>query len=363
MGMKILFLGEPSSPNTMSWVTGMRSLGCDVVLASVRTNGEDGNSPIGNTGLPPRLRVLTGKSSLKRLIAAVKPDILIAYRITSYGYLASIVGFHPLVLAAQNEQIVYLPTPNALRSITLGFFARQAVKKADLMHAWSDNIASGLIKYGADPQKILTMHRGIDVEKFRFNATEIKDFNINENPVFISTRSLFPEYDIKTVVSAFALVVKQIPNAILRIAGDGPEQDALKKQIYELKIGANVCFLGNIGADELVQMLGTSHIYVSIIQTEGMSSSLLEAVVCGLLPIVADMPASRKIIETGINGYCIKKISVKNVAFQMLDATRKYENIIPALLDNAERIAEDFDRRKNVKAFLEEYKKLITYAS
>ena len=48
-----------------------------------------------------------------------------------------------------------------------------------------------------------------------------------------------------------------------------------------------------------------SDIYVSVIESEGVSSSLLEACACGVYPIVTDMPASRMLIQNGSNGTLI----------------------------------------------------------
>ena len=173
--MKILFLGEPDSPNTQSWIEGLRDAGCDVILASVRSDGSDGAIPIGNINLPPRIRILTGTRQLKKIIAKEKPDILLAYRVTSYGYLAAKTNFHPLVLAAQNEQIVYLPNPSFIRYKFLERCAEFAISKADLMHSWGKNITDGLIKFGANKNKILTLHRGIDIDSFTSGGQ--KDIN------------------------------------------------------------------------------------------------------------------------------------------------------------------------------------------
>ena len=277
--MKILFLGEPGSANTNSWIEGLRDQGCDVHLASVRTDGSDGTIPIGSSIMPPRIRVLTGVHSLKQIIAKIKPDILIAYRITSYGYLAAKTKFHPLVLAAQNEQIVYLPNPSFLRRKFLEKCAKFAIKNGDLIHSWSENITQGLLKFGADKAKILTLHRGIDLDAFlsisnNNNARQISE--CDKKPVFISTRSLAPEYLIDKLIDAFKLVVDKIPDAKLEIAGSGSEEGVLKQQVENLKLTKSVTFHGNLNKISLINLISSSNIYVSLIQTEGLSSSLIE---------------------------------------------------------------------------------------
>ena len=390
--MKILFLGEPSSPNTMSWVEGLREQGCEVILASARTDGTDWNIPIGNPKLTPRLRVLTGVSNLKKIIADVKPDILLAYRITSYGYLAAKTGFHPLVLAAQNEQIVYLPKPSFFRRKFLERCVRYAVKNADLMHAWGDNIAQGLMKFGADESKILTLHRGIDMESFQgreegkeisniesisnvkgekggnkdtgkgcLTSNELKSQNhkITKSPIFLSTRSLYPEYLIDKVLDAFSLLLKKIPDARLEIAGSGLEEPLLKSKVKQLGIVENVKFYGRLDPEPLIDLLKSSDIYLSIIETEGLSSSLIESIVCELLPIVSDMPGSRGMVHDKVDGYLVKSVAPEDLCLVMLEAVENYEKLKPALIKNSKAVKEKFSREINQKIFIEKYRELL----
>jgi len=355
--MKILFLGEPDSPNTISWVNGLREQGADVVMASARANENTHDCiPIGRPTLPPRIRILTGVQSLKKIISEVRPDILLAYRVTSYGYIAAKSGFHPLVIAAQNEQIVYLPTPSYLRRKFLERCAKFAVLHADLLHAWSSNIADGLKKFGADEQMILTLHRGIDTEIFQPDSA--KTFN-PDAPAFISTRSLYPEYRIETVISAFSELLNKIPGAHLHIAGSGPEEENLKQLAARAGAADKVTFHGRLPHEKTAALLRKSDIYISVIETEGLSSSLIEAAACGIMPIVTDMPASRELIKDKKNGLLTAAISTEKLADLMKEAAKSIVYMHKDLYANAERIRTKFDRKTNQNVFIEKYRNLL----
>lgn len=353
--MKILFLGEPESPNTVSWVEGLRRQGCEVHIASARTDGRDGCIPIGSAKLPPRIRILTGTRHLRRIIRDLKPDILLAYRVTSYGFLAARAGFHPLVLAAQNENIVFQTGASLFRRKILAFCARYAIARADLMHAWGENIAKGLIRHGADEHKILTMHRGIDLDKFQ--ARRGKKFN-RESPVFVSTRSLYPEYNINKVIEAFALVVRVIPGAKLKILGKGAEAPVLKKITSSLSLDEKVAFLGRLDHDKLAEELQASDFYISIIDTEGLSSSLIESIACGVLPIVYDMPSSIDLVRDKIDGLLVNDTSASGLASAMIEAVEIYDKLEPALATNSKSVRQRFDREANQKVFVQKYMSL-----
>lgn len=352
---RILFLGEPTSTNTLSWVEGLREAGCDVKVASARSTVDKEIFPIGPVRLTPRARMLAGIEDLQRIIKKTSPDILIAYRITSYGYIAAKTSFKPLVLAAQNEQIVWTPEKSILRKMMLSHFARFAIKNADLIHAWGNNIKEGLMKFGADESKILVMHRGIDTEIYRPPVQ--RRIPNPANPIFISTRSLEKEYLIDRLLRAFSILLAKVPGAELKIAGEGSERKNLEELASTLKIREQVRFLGKLKKTEIAYELKKSDFYVSPIATEGISSSLIESCACGIVPIVADIPASKELVTNGENAILLKDNSIEELSAAMLRAPEEkeiYENAIR----NAELVRNRYDRKINLGIFVSQYRKL-----
>ncbi len=353
--LKILFLGEPKSPNTVSWVEGLREAGCDIEIASVRTSGKEDALAVGLWFLPPRLRVLTGTANLMEIIDRTKPDIIVAYRITSYGYLAASTEFKPLVLAAQNEQITYMPRPTFFRKALLGFFARFAIRRAQMIHAWGENIKRGLLKFGADEGKILVLHRGIDTDVF--HAAHAGREYSQTQPVFISTRSLEEEYMIDRLIGAFAEFQRQVPDARLVVIGDGTKKDELVKMVQDMGLDGKIAFKGRIPAAQVADELRNADFYVSLIQTEGISSSLIEARCCGLVPIVADIPASKELVDGGKDGILLDDISTASIAMAMKSAAGDAAMRAKAL-ERAADIRCRYDRKKNLAKFVECYRTL-----
>ncbi len=352
--MRILFLGDFGSANTLAWIKSLRENGCDVYTASAREKGDDDIYPIGPSWLPARLRLLTGKKSLLKIIHEVKPDIMIGYRVTSYGYLGALTGFHPFVIAAQNEQINFMRKPVYLVQKLLEYFARYAIKRADLLHAWGDNIRGGLLKFGADDSKIMVMHRGIDTNVFCAGKEHFR----SEKPVFISTRALWPEYKLDVIIRAFKKVHDTYPEAELKIIGDGVEQENLVELVKELKLDNNIIFLGRLQRKIVAEQLRQSTFYISIITTEGVSSSLIEASGCGVIPILADMPASRAMVVDGVTGYLIPDKDVSDdlkVSSVMIRAIEDHKSTKINIDINIQKVKNDFDNKRNIKNFIEKY--------
>ncbi len=65
-------------------------------------------------------------------------------------------------------------------------------------------------------------------------------------PHVVVTRNLEPIYDIPTVLSAFARVLKRIPAATLTVAGSGPERQNLEDMARDLGIAGAVTFAGRM---------------------------------------------------------------------------------------------------------------------
>jgi glycosyltransferase involved in cell wall biosynthesis len=87
-------------------------------------------------------------------------------------------------------------------------------------------------------------------------------------------------------IRAVSKLVHQGHKVKYLILGDGPEEEALRNLIKELKIEDNITFPGYVPEEVKYQYLSQSDIYLLPSLHEGFGICLLEAMYCGL-PIVA----------------------------------------------------------------------------
>lgn len=99
----------------------------------------------------------------------------------------------------------------------------------------------------------------------------------------------------------------------------------LEKEANNLRITSNVQFLGRVQHDEMPNILAQTDIYISTSLYDGTSISLLEAMGSGAFPIVTDIPANRKWIISGENGFLVSKDEEKLLAIKIIDAIRNRE--------------------------------------
>lgn len=82
-----------------------------------------------------------------------------------------------------------------------------------------------------------------------------------------------------------ALSELQISSELL-VLGDGPEYSNLNTLAFDLGISDSVSFLGHLDHDDVGSIFQTSWFYISMSPFEGFSNSLLQAMSCGVIPIV-----------------------------------------------------------------------------
>src|SRR5690606_6967952 len=66
-------------------------------------------------------------------------------------------------------------------------------------------------------------------------------------------------------------------------------------------------------------------IYVSFASFDGIPNSLLEAMACGLVPIVGDLPQLHEWVEHGVTGYLVPQADIKGLAAKIGELYRNRE--------------------------------------
>ena len=120
---------------------------------------------------------------------------------------------------------------------------------------------------------------GIDPHRFHPAAATLPEFDL------IVTCRLVPVKRIDLFLRAVHCLVSDLPNVRAVIVGEGPLREALEGQARELGIEKNVTFVGQQAAVE--DWLRRSRIFVLTSDSEGLSLSLMEAMMSGLPAVVS----------------------------------------------------------------------------
>jgi glycosyltransferase involved in cell wall biosynthesis len=298
------------------------------------------------------LEFCTGLFQVKKLIKKHQPDMVIAERTTSYGFLAALSGVKPIAIAQQGrtdlwpEKSLLLPLKKIIQ--------KYAFKKADLIHAWGPVMTISMKAINVEMNKVMVLPKGIDLVKFN-NQNTADATKINA----IVTRSLTSDYRHDIILKAFDLLSQKGIDFQLTIVGDGKELPKLKELARKLNIEKKVNFTGRIPNTKLPELLQKSNIYISMPITEGVSASLFEAMASNCYPIVTDIPGNRSWIKHRENGQLITIDNFRMLAEEILWAFENNEIRKAAVIKNRQFVEENADYKTNMKIIATKYHELI----
>ena len=368
--MRICYLAAAESIHTRRWLKFFAERGHEVSLISL---GITENETLGNINLytlktvPPQLRVisrfpnlLTNMIQTRCLIKELNPDLLHAHFITNYGKLGLLSGFHPFVVSAWGSDILV----DSKRSGGAKWMTRQVLRKADLITCDGQNTGREMMELGANCDKIVLVLHGVNLAEFnpaRNDETLRNDLQISDSPVVACfTSSLHPKYDVETLIRSIPLVLEQVPRAKFLITGEGEQLDMLMNLAKVLDIQDSVRFVGKLPHDRLPYYLTLADVFVRIPLSEGgIAVGLLEAMACGVAPIVTDVGDYRSWIRNGENGFVIPVRNQKELADRIIrllgdeHLRRNMENI------NLELVKERADYEREMRKMEGLYEGLI----
>lgn len=345
---KILFLGETYRADAITWMNGLKEFGdFEIITWELKSPS--------NTIFNRILRIAEFSTALFQIRKQIKkhqPDMVIAERTTSYGFLAALSGVKPVAIAQQGrtdlwpEKSILLPLKRIIQ--------QYAFKKATLIHAWGPVMTISMKAINVDMNKVLVLPKGIDLEKFGNKNSE--------NPSKIKaivTRSLMPEYRHDVILKAFSILNQEGIDFELTIVGDGKQLPLLKELATKLKIENKVNFTGRIPNSQLPELLQQSNFYISMPITEGVSASLFEAMASNCYPVVTDITGNQSWIKHRENGQLIAIDNSRMLAEELLWAFENSEIRNAAVSKNRKFVEENADYTTNMKIIADKYHELI----
>ena len=138
-----------------------------------------------------------------------------------------------------------------------------------------------------------------------FSRSDRKDAksktDLNGNPVFLWVGRLNSNKDPLTVISGFQLLLKDFPLAKLYMiySENDLEQDILSLVSNQNRLNDSVQLLGKINHTQMQDYYNSADYFVLGSHYEGSGYSLIEAIACGVVPIVTDIPSFKTITCNG----------------------------------------------------------------
>lgn len=104
------------------------------------------------------------------------------------------------------------------------------------------------------------------------------------------------------LLDALASVIRQEPNTLLVMAGDGPARAGVEAQAKAAGLHDHVLFVGAVPPDQVAQYYLGADLFVFASTTETQGLVTLEAMVAGLPVVAVDAFGTRDLVADGIHG-------------------------------------------------------------
>jgi glycosyltransferase involved in cell wall biosynthesis len=306
----ILLIGDGESVHVERLAIGIAEAGWNVHLARFEGQVISGVTTHQIGRLPPSHDIRYGLAvpALARLVRRIRPRIVHAHYVTSYGVLARAA----LALANQGREQPRLIISAWGSDLLVTSFSRPmkwpigwALRGSDLVVGDSEDLEERAA--GLAPN--VPWHRFVYGPERRLIEAPLGD-----GRDIVSARSLIPEMRIDLVIRAFRHLSERTPSVAtghrLIVAGDGPLRSALEDEAR----GLNVEFTGRIERAALHEHLLRSRVQVSIPTSDATSAALMDGLAAGMVPVVNDLPANREWVDQSIGEVVSRAPGIEDVA-------------------------------------------------
>lgn len=204
-------------------------------------------------------------------------------------------------------------------------YYRDFFRTVDRLIAVSGFIKKKLIAAGAPAERIDVVYYGVDLDRFQYREPAVS----GERLVFVALGRLIECKGVEYAIQAFAEVLKDYPQAQLKIIGGGPLENELRQLAEETLAPDRYEFFGMIPHEQVRTELMSSDILLApgIVGSDGaeeaLGGSVIEAHAIGLPVICSDVGGLAEAIVPDQSGLLVPQKDVNALTQAMLQLAKE----------------------------------------
>ncbi len=190
----------------------------------------------------------------------------------------------------------------------------------------NEEVKARIVEYGIRPEKIIPIP-AFCMEYIEDKATlpaALAEFIRRHEPVVCSYIYLRHDFNVEFLLQALAQVTKSLPHLGIILVGADREHEALQERLQRFGLASHVYIAGDLDHGDFLAVLDASHVYIRTPAVDGVSSSVLEALMLGVT-VVASENGSR---PPGVLTYTDGDLS--SFTQTLLAAIHNKKRILPA---------------------------------
>ncbi len=159
-------------------------------------------------------------------------------------------------------------------SLNGGFLSRRliisALRGADLVFANSRHTSRNIERLGVPVERLHLLNPGVDVQQFKpdVDVSDLEQlYGHDRKRVLLTVSRLVAKKNHSAVLRALPRVLKQVPDTLYLIVGDGPEQSNIQQLCENLGLTDHVIFIPNTTGQDLVKLYNICDAFVMVSKT------------------------------------------------------------------------------------------------
>ena len=317
----------------------------------------------------PQYRMAIFPTDLKRILTSLDVDIIHSHGIAFMGFKSMMQGrklgipvvltFHTMVTEGLKY---YFPIiPYELVEPLMNIYLKVFLQRSSAVITPSSPILKEIKELAPDIKKGAVIPSGIDPERFHEGVDGSKvrrRLGLEDKTVFVYVGRMGKEKNLKLLIDAFPLILKERPDSVLVMVGDGPSRKKCMKYAEELGLDNKIRFPGFVSDGEIAAFysMADAFVFPSKFETQGLVA--LESMAVGTPVAGINYRAIPDFIEDGKNGYLFDD-SPESCAAAALKAADAPDNIIKAGIETAKHYSTRLCARRLLKLYeevVEDYK-------
>jgi glycosyltransferase involved in cell wall biosynthesis len=179
---------------------------------------------------------------------------------------------------------------------------KELFNRANKIVAVAHSVAREMCAYGLDSSRIAVLGHGADTSIF-FPS---KKRESSSQPFILTAGRLGPRKGLEDLIQCAEIVVDYYPSIRFFIAGSGPLEQVLNREINQRRLSDHVILLGHISdRNRMADLYRNATVFVHPAHYEGLPTVLLEAMACATPIVATAVSGALDVVQDGENGLLV----------------------------------------------------------
>lgn len=214
---------------------------------------------------------------------AAPPDLVLSHAVYQAPRLAP--GTFPVA--------VYLPGAPHRRYV-------EDLRRADALIAdgWAARELPAVIG-----RPVIDVPKGVDIDAFTPDGPNVRQaLGLGDRPVVLTVARLVPIKNLPMLLDAIAEVRRTVPDVVLLVVGEGPQQAALEARARERQLGDAVRFAGYVPQADTPRWYRAADVFALSSDFDNSPNVVLEAMASGVPVVATDVGGLRDYVTADVGG-------------------------------------------------------------